>query len=177
MTQKQTSVVVVFSVIVLIGIIIGVLSRKGSIPVSPGSQPGGEITATSTPKDKGNTGFTSEVPKNAELSVPTQTIQIVNQPNSAPGAKFVSFQITASKSGYSPSSITVKKGDTVEINLGAQDGNFDLFSGSAGFYVSASPSKSGKISFKADTSGTFSFGCKDHCPTGGKISGEFIVLP
>ncbi len=177
MTQKQTSVVVIFSVVVLVGIVIGVLSRKGSAPVSPGGQTGETITATSTPSGKEKSGFTTEVPKNAELSVPSQTIQIVNQPNVEPGAKFVSFQITASKNGYSPSSITVKKGDTVEINLVAQDGSYDLFSGNAGFYASASPTKSGKISFKADTSGTFSFTCRDRCPSSGKISGELIVLP
>ena len=179
MNKKQTTIIITFAVVVLGGIVIGLLVKKNGNPILMGGENNGGVPGvTSTLKNAaGQPAFTTEVPKNAVETIPTQVIPIVNQPNAAPGAKFASFQILATKNGYSPSSITVKKGDTVEINLVAQDGSYDIFSGNAGFYASASPSKPGKISFGVGTSGTFSFGCRDLCPTGKTISGQLIVMP
>ena len=63
MTQKQTSVVVVFSAVVLAGIIIGVLVKKGAVPVSPGEQIGGVKIATSTKKAMNGRASRARFPK------------------------------------------------------------------------------------------------------------------
>ena len=176
MTQKQITITVVFSLIVLAGIIIGVFSRKGSVPASPGSQ-AGEITATSTPKSGEKTGFTSEIPKNAELTKPSQDIPITSKSSGSNVSNYKVFNVNVSASGYNPSEIVANKGDVVEINLTASGGSFDIFSRSAGFYVSASDGKIGKITFTPSDSGTYDFSCRDYCPNGKIISGKLIILP
>ncbi|MEK7626669.1 MAG: cupredoxin domain-containing protein [Patescibacteria group bacterium] len=177
MTQKQTSVVVVFSAVVLAGIIIGVLVKKGAVPVSPGEQIGGVKIATSTKKSDERPGFTSEIPKNVEPTKPSLDIPITSQSAGGNVSNYKVFSVNATASGYVPSEIVAKKGDVVEINLSASGGSYDLFSQSAGFYVSAASGKTGKITFTPSDSGTYSFSCRDMCPAGKIISGQLIVLP
>lgn len=177
MTQKQTSVVVVFSVIVLVGIVIGVLSRKGGVPVSPGG-PSGSSTAVTDGGNKlpGQSTFTSEVPKNAVLTVPKNEAPASS--NAELNTKIKFFNLKASQSGFSPASITVNKGDNLSVDFTAVDGNYDLDIPYLGAYFSVvAKDSTRKLPFDTSMPGTFLFQCRDHCPSSGKISGELIVLP
>ena len=176
MTKQQATIIIVFAVVVLAGVVIGTMTRNGAAPVSPVNQSNG-IAATPTPKDGGKSGFTSEVPRNAEPTKPSQNIPIQNQPAGSIISNYKIFNVNVTGSGYIPSEITVNNGDVVEINLSASGGSFDLFSQSAGFYISAASGKTGKITFTPSTPGTYSFACRDMCPSGKTISGELIVLP
>ncbi|MEK7169261.1 MAG: cupredoxin domain-containing protein [Patescibacteria group bacterium] len=178
MTRKQATIIAVFGVVVLVGVAVGVLTKKnGGGPVSPGSQTGEAKIATSTPKSGEKTGFTNEIPKNAELTKPSQDIPITSKSSGSNVSNYKVFNVNVSASGYNPSEIVANKGDVVEINLTASGGSFDIFSRSAGFYVSASDGKIGKITFTPSDSGTYDFSCRDSCPNGKIISGKLIILP
>ncbi len=177
MNRKQIYILIALAVVVLIGVAAGIIIKnRDNTPI------GKETSAQNSSASAGGSAaavkpYSAEIPKGAIETAPAQTIPLVSQPNAAPGAKFGVFRIAVGSNGYSPSSITVKQGDTVEINLETQDGKYDIFSSSAGFYTSASPGKPGKVSFQAGVSGTFLFNCRDLCPGGAIIRGSLIVLP
>lgn len=175
MTKKQIYIVAAFTLVVLAGVLVGIFAKKGEAPVSPGG-PSGGVTATST-KSGGQPAFTSEVPKNAMPTTPALNIPIINQPSGSSVKNYKVFNVVASAAGYNPDEIVAKIGDEIEINLSASGGSFDMYSGNAGFLVSASEDKSGKITFFPSESGTYSFFCKNLCPRSGTITGKLIVLP
>lgn len=117
--------------------------------------------------------YTAETPKDSAPTKPTETIMLENGNGNQQGI----FAITASASGYTPASITVKSGDIITFQLTAQGADYDMFSSSMGFYLSAKKGTTEEIGFKTSLPGTFLFECRDNCPLGGKIQGTIIVLP
>ncbi|MFH0806278.1 MAG: cupredoxin domain-containing protein [Candidatus Brennerbacteria bacterium] len=176
MSRKQLIILASLGGFIVLVVVFGFISGNEMMPGVLVPSGGDEAPGTIEGALNGGQIFTSEVPESAVLTTPTQTIEIVNQPGERPGVKFRIFQIVANRNGYTPSSLTVNRGDTVEINLNADGESYDMFSSSAGFYASAAPNAPGKVSFKAGTGGTFLFECRDHCPPGDKIKGTLIVI-
>lgn len=102
--------------------------------------------------------------------------QVLNQPSSQSSSSIKEFKITAKKWSFTPSTITVNKGDKVRIILTSEDVahgisikefDFDLT-------VDAKETKTGE--FLATKSGTFKFFCNTYCGDGhSSMEGLLIV--
>ncbi|MBI5001901.1 cupredoxin domain-containing protein [Candidatus Woesearchaeota archaeon] len=80
------------------------------------------------------------------------------------------FTITAVKFGYTPSTITVSKGDTVHIIIDNADGMHGMKIPELGI------SGDEEVTFVAEEAGTFTWRCNNFCGTGHKeMSGTLIV--
>ena len=77
--------------------------------------------------------YSPEVPKDAVQTKPQEVVVLENSNGNQQGT----FSITASAGGYTPRSITVKKGDIITLNFTAQGATYDMYSSSIGFYISA----------------------------------------
>lgn len=145
--------------------------------ISRGVQPG---LKTETPKNTNVDGviiseeikYSGEVPKDAVATTPVESAPVGSGDSSL---NF--FSLTASKSGFSPATITVKKGDLAQLVFSAKDGDYDFFIPATALYHSAKMGESKQILIQLSDSGTFVFECRDFCPDSGKISGQLIVLP
>ncbi|MDO8557497.1 MAG: cupredoxin domain-containing protein [Candidatus Jorgensenbacteria bacterium] len=174
MSKKDLGLIVAL-VLVIIGIAAaGFFARqKAALPGTGGTTQ----TATSTNERPAVPeiipAFTPEVPKNAALTPPA--VDIKPDPGETKRQGF--YGVKATKNGYDPAVLTVGRGNIVTIDFTAVDNAYDMFSESFGFYITAPKGETKQISFKAGTVGSFLFECRDHCPSGGKIQGQLIVIP
>lgn len=169
MSRQQQIILVVLIIFIIGGSIFGLFNQKGEdninddrLPLQPPSQP---------PKI---TGYTPEVPSGINLTPP-----VVETPAS-PGnteEKLRIFEMRANQVGYEPKLFTVNKGDTVQIKMASQDGDYDFYAPALGLYQFAKRGEARMIAFGALNSGSFDFECRDHCPAGKIIKGSIIVLP
>lgn len=80
------------------------------------------------------------------------------------------FTITAVKFGYTPSTITVSKGDTVHIIIDNADGMHGMRISELG--ISADE----EVTFVAEAAGTYTWYCNNFCGSGHKdMSGTLVV--
>ena len=173
MTKKQTLIVIALAVFVIVGLIISIMRRDTAKP-QEGAVP--SVPESSSPASSGKSGVSSyspSVPQSVKLSIP------VSEAPAAAGAeeKFRKFVVQVSSSGYDPAIITVNEGDIIQISLTATDGDYDFSMPYTGLYQMVSRGETKSIGFGATTPGTFTFACKNHCPSTGKIQGSIIVLP
>jgi hypothetical protein len=88
------------------------------------------------------------------------------------------FDLKVSNSGFNPNTITVKKGDSLQVDFTAVDGDYDLDFPYLGAYFSVvRRGVTKRLPLDTSLAGTFTFGCRDFCPDSGKIQGRLIVLP
>jgi len=88
------------------------------------------------------------------------------------------FTVIGTSYSFNPTTITVKKGDTVRINFKDEGGFHDLVI--SGYDVATKRINTGETStveFIADKAGTFSYACSvgDHATRG--MTGTFVVEP
>ncbi len=170
MSRKQ---IFIIAGLVLLAATLFILGRFATKPLPPSPITGMDIlekksTATSAP-----VVFSPEVPKDAVITAP-----VSSAPTPAGnGNVFGVYAISATKDGYNPNSITIKKGDVFKPEFTAVDGKYDFFIQGYGTYLVAEKGATSKVSLMPDTVGTFLFTCRDFCPAGKKIQGTFIVLP
>jgi heme/copper-type cytochrome/quinol oxidase subunit 2 len=175
MSKRQVIILVAVGAIVVVGVLIGIFTftNNGEM-LAPGEGPAGE-QGPGTAEEAGGTPaptFTTETPANAEPTEPAE------QSVAAPGAEesFGAFNMTVSSTGFSPNSITVTKGDVVQIRLTAEGGDYDFSMPYKGLYVMVPEGETKPITFGINTAGTYGFMCRDYCP-GRTISGSLIVIP
>lgn len=171
-------ILVVLGLFIVAVVVVGILTGSGKILFLGSSEVGEgqekESVSGFVPEEQAQIPvFTPEVPEDAQLSEPKSEAPASQNSES----KFGIYTLEASKSGFSPSTITVKSGDTVQIRMRALDGNYDFSLPYLGLYRRVNQGEEGNITFDAINSGTFAFMCRDHCPVGKKIQGELIVLP
>jgi heme/copper-type cytochrome/quinol oxidase subunit 2 len=161
------------------GAAIGVAVVLAIIFISRGVEPD---LKTETPKNTNNVNgestseeikYSAEVPKNATSSVPVESAPVGQGGDS----QLNFFSLVASKKGFNPTSITVKKGNLAQLRFTAQDGDYDFFLPATALYHSVKMGETKQILIQLTDSGTFVFECRDFCPDSGKISGQLIVLP
>ncbi len=178
MTKNQTLIVIILAVVILGGLIVGIIVRKGTGPIGPaGTGLGGTLSTSTLPPGSVVSGTTviynPTVPQNATASIPTQ---------SAPAAPNVTeqlgiFNMTVSASGFSPATLTVHQGNLVQIRITAVGADYDIVIPYMGISATIAKGETKQISFGATSPGTFGFSCDKQCPAGGKITGEIIVMP
>jgi len=179
MTKKQTYILSSLGVLVVLLVAWGVFFRNGTGYV-PGGQlePAGQSSGigTNTPPKNNIPVFSPDVPVDATPSVPKNEAPASANPTL--GTKLLFFDLKAVAGGFTPSSFTVHKGDSLHISFTAVDGDYDLDFPYLGAYFSAVKKGQTKdVPFDTSISGTFAFECRDYCPASGKIQGSLIVLP
>jgi len=144
-------------------------------PSSNGKQIPGEADVSGTNTVPRPLFYAPEVPEGATLTKPKN--EAPASPNKT-DIKARYFDLRAAKSGFDPRTITVNLGDTVYLDLSAEDGDYDFEIPYLGAYFWAVPKgTTRRLPFDATMSGTFTFQCRSFCPREGVIQGELIVLP
>ncbi|KKU91714.1 MAG: hypothetical protein UY23_C0001G0320 [Candidatus Jorgensenbacteria bacterium GW2011_GWA1_48_11] len=176
MTRKQIVILAALGVFVILVLALGFLTNRGGV-LPNGYSPENSLPGVLNPSATGTAGvYSSEVSKDAVLTVPKNEAPASANPNLDTQIKF--FDMKAAKTGFTPDSITVNKGDNLQIDFTAVDGDYDLNIPYLGAYFSAVKRGATKrLIFDTSLPGTFLFECRDHCPSGGKIQGMLIVLP
>lgn len=170
MSRKQIFIIAGLVLLAAAFLALGLFANK---PLPPPPANGIDLLQKKSATTSAPATFSPEVPKDAVISVP-----VSSAPTPAGnGNIFGVYAISASASGYSPNSITVKKGDVVKIELTAVDAKYDFSLQGYGNYIVAERGEMKKVSFMPDTVGTFLFTCRDFCPAGKKIQGTLIILP
>lgn len=86
------------------------------------------------------------------------------------------FDITASQFAFDPSTITVKKGDTVVLNITSEDVPHGFSLPEFDVNETLSPGSTKTVEFVADQAGSFSFTCSVVCGSGhSTMSGKLVV--
>lgn len=118
-------------------------------------------------------GGEGEAPGGMELTVPKE----VSRPPS--GEEMVKvFDVTARDGVFEPSRLVLKKGDKVQVNFYAADGEYDMaVAAPIGAHVKAKKGKTAAFGFEAGEAGTYEFTCQDFCPPAKEMRGEFVVVP
>ena len=118
--------------------------------------------------------FVADIPANSELTKPE--LEIPASP-SAEREKLRLFKISATRTGFNPENITVNKGDLVQIQINALDGDYDFSLPWIGIYQFIKKGEQKRVSFQVTDKGTLFFECKNFCPAGSIIKGSIVVLP
>ena len=86
------------------------------------------------------------------------------------------FNITAKQFEFSPSTITVNKGDTVIVNITSQDVQHGFALPDFGVNETVDAGQTTRIEFVADKSGEFTFFCSVFCGSGhSTMKGKLVV--
>lgn len=167
----KIKLIVMFSAGLIVFIISGCFSNEIT------SQPSAETQQTAVAKPKAQTKKQQTIkpktpaPKTIKPKTPAPT---QNSTQVSQGTK--EFILTAKQWSFSPSKITVNKGDKVILHIKSIDvtHGFELDA----FEVSKtlSPGKTVDVQFVASKTGTFSFSCNVFCGSGhGDMEGTLIV--
>lgn len=86
------------------------------------------------------------------------------------------FNVTAQRFSYAPSTLTVKKGEKVRVNVHSTDVTHGFLIPEFGVEASVPPGQTVSVEFKPDRAGTFTFRCSVYCGGGhGDMTGTLIV--
>ena len=166
--KKKILIVTVIVVVILAVIVFAGYEWRANAPTTSGSAPAASnsnsgtasaptpsiVTRTSVPAntvvpDKGATGTP------ANVAVPA--VQSVG--DAAGNVSYRSFNIKIQNNAFSPSTIIVKQGDTVNISLTAVDANYGFTQPNYGFNAEIAKGQTKSAQFQALQSGDFLFYC------------------
>jgi len=112
----------------------------------------------------------STIPSTSSSASPSETTSATSS------ASVKSFTVHGYSYGYDPSTITVNKGDTVQINLISDDIGHNICVDGYGVCSDVvSSGGSATLSFTADKAGTFSFYCSVDGHSGLGMQGNLVV--
>lgn len=115
-------------------------------------------------------------PSPTPSSSPTQTPTPEPSQTETPSPAVKKFNITAKRFEFTPSTITVNRGDTVKINLTATDTGHGISIPEFNFSLKADQGETKTGEFVATKTGTFTFFCNVVCGEGHKdMKGTLIV--
>ncbi len=137
-------------------------AASGSVPQS----------ATSAPVPA-NIVVPNEGDKNVPQNVAVPQVQGTAAPSS--NASYRQFSISADNNEFIPTTVIVKKGDTVDLEITAVDKNYDFTQPDYGLAVVLTKGKTQKIQFQATMSGKFTFYCVS-CGSSAKGPVGYIVV-
>jgi heme/copper-type cytochrome/quinol oxidase subunit 2 len=139
------------------------MSSSGAAATAGGGGPAGAIGSNSS-----SSGSGTYAPAPANVVVPnvgaTSTGGVavpVTETPAAPGvsAKYRSFNITVNSSGFSPATIAVNVGDTVNLQITASGGNYYFTQPDLGFNDPLPEGQTKTVSFSPMTAGKYLFYC------------------
>ncbi|MBS3151755.1 cupredoxin domain-containing protein [Candidatus Woesearchaeota archaeon] len=116
-------------------------------------------------------GISSEFPAPGFEDVPEA---IVVDADLETGVK--EFNVVAKKWEFQPSTIEVKRGDKVKLNINSVDVTHGFSLADFGINENLAPGKTTVVEFTADKTGTFTFFCSVYCGSGhSDMKGMLIV--
>lgn len=93
-----------------------------------------------------------------------------------PTGEIKEFEVTAKQWEFTPSTITVNRGDTVKLHITSIDVTHGFTINEFGINEVLEPGKDVHVEFIADKTGTFSFWCSVPCGSGHSgMRGQLIV--
>jgi heme/copper-type cytochrome/quinol oxidase subunit 2 len=170
MSKKQIIITLVLIVIIAAAVIFGSFQQNNSQKNNASKTSGNQELPF---EEK---GYRADIPKDVTLTPPKIEAPASSNPNLQTKIRF--FDLKATKDGFEPKSFVVNKGDTVQFDFTAVDGDYDLDFPYLGAYFSVvKKGETRRLPFDTSLPGTFLFECRDFCPKDKKIQGELIVLP
>lgn len=136
-------------------------------------------TAPTTEPSVSTPPATTAPEKSSDVAAKVSTKAVVKTDIKAPVAPLPAvkkFSVTAKKWEFSPSTITVNKGDTVELSIKSTDVTHGFFLSEFNISKNLTPGETVTASFVADKAGSFSFICSVFCGAGhATMTGTLIV--
>ena len=129
-------------------------SSNGNNGTSASPTASGIATVTAVP---GGTVAPNAGATNAPSNVAVPAVQSAGDPSG--DVSYRSFNISISGGVYSPSTVIVKQGDTVNLELTAADANYAFTQPNLGFDIPIAKGKTQRIQFAALQVGDFIFYC------------------
>ena len=188
MNKPKLIVIIAVSAIIIIGgiYLLGFAgSRKTDLTGDKSNQAQDEANANNSETAKSLESATkSAVPENIKIpEVGEKTADNVAVPTTvsaaAPGveAKFRSFDIKGENGSFNPSTVIVKKGDTVHFNFLATDKDYDITFPDYGMKQTAKKGENKILEFQAVAEGKFAYYCDASGGLAGTAKGYIIVAP
>ncbi len=136
-----------------------------------------KVTKTTAAESEKNNDVTVKTDASANVKVEvTPKLPETKSPEATPSASVKSFTITAKNWEFSPSTITVKKGDTVRLAIKSVDVAHGFFLTAFNINKNLQPGQTTNVEFVADKTGSFSFKCNVLCGAGhGSMKGTLVV--
>lgn len=173
MTKRQIIILSALGIFVVLVVLFGIFGKNLRPFFGEGNISEEEVEKM---LDESGKSYIPEVPRGAEVS--EAKLEAPASTNKDSDAKSLFFDIKATRDGFNPSSITVNKGDNVQIDFMAVDSDYDLDIPYLGVYFAVvKKGMTKRLPFDTNLPGTFLFTCRDYCPSSGTIKGELIVLP
>lgn len=169
---------------VLITVIVAVVIFAGILIFSFVRSPGGTDTGYNVPGDETELApITREdaprnvvVPDAGSENVP-ENVAVPQQVSSAPGFTLRKFALRIEDGKFSPDTVIVNVGDTVDLSITAVDGDYDFTQPDFGFKAAITRGTTQSIQFGATAAGQFKFFCAS-CggPEKGPV-GTLVIAP
>ncbi len=180
MNRKTLITVVAVAVAVLVAVLVAVSLKKSGTglrygPTVPGGAPApsGPVTRQAAPTNVVVPGQgAKDAPK--DVAVPNTV-----SPGSPSGStSYRSFSIKISGNEFTPNTVIVKKGDTIDLNFTAVDRDYDFTQPDFGFKVTIPKGSSKKVQFGGTAPDKFTFYCSV-CggPSQGPVGYVVIAAP
>jgi len=179
--EKLAGVIIIVALVVVIGAVAWYWRplNMGGVPVSE------NVATTTVPAVVSSSAPTAVpadtvVPDKGSTSTPVGVAVPVVQGagDSAGNVSYRSFSIVAQNGSFSPDTIIVKQGDTVDLEVDAVDADYSFTLPNYGFNPSISKGKTQRIEFEAVQTGNFTFYCAS-CggPSKGPVGHLIVVAP
>lgn len=172
--KKKLIIEVAVGVVVLVGVILIVVyalrgTGAGGVGLSPAQSStqlqysGGfyNRSASSTSSTVAAVPADTSVPNKGSTSTPSNVaVPVVQGPGSPSGdVSYRSFNISIDGGAYSPNTVIVKQGDTVNLELKAVDANYAFTQPQYHFNDPIAKGKTQTVQFQASQVGNFTFYC------------------
>lgn len=160
MDKKKIAIyVVVIAAIVLVAILAAGSVKKTAAPVvgeqpSTGNQPG--ATNDTRQEVSGNV----VVPSATSTDLPANVAKPMEVVSVRDGQSIRKFSITADKNTFTPSAVTIYKGDTMQIAITAVDKDYDFAQPDYGYSKGIAKGTTETIIFDGTAEGIFTFFCR-----------------
>jgi heme/copper-type cytochrome/quinol oxidase subunit 2 len=189
MSNKKMVVIVGAVIIVIVVAIVGIFywssgnNSQNSGATTPGGSGVGSGVSPNTPTSSTRTAAPTDVTVPNEgatttvaANVAVPVVQGAGDP--AGNVSYRSFNITIKNGAYSPDTVIVNQGDTVNLELTAVDAAYGFTQPDYGFNAKIAEGKTQTIQFQALQTGSFIFYCAS-CggPSKGPVGHIIIVAP
>ncbi len=182
MTKKTISIIVTVAVVALIAVVwywyavknVSMNGVPGTVAVGAHSVTLGMATSSTRAAVPANIAVPNEGAANVALGVAVPVVQGAG--DSSGNVSYRSFNIDIQNGSFSPDTVIVKQGDTVDLELTAVNAGYEFTQPDYGFNTPIAKGTTQRIQFQALQSGNFIFYCAS-CggPSKGPV-GHLIVV-
>ena len=147
-------------VVLIVMIVTGNVRRSTAVNEVGNSAPAASSPTTSPTHSAAPANVT--VPDQGTKNVPANVAVPQGEAAAAPGvaAKLRIFSITETASAFTPDTVVVKPGDTVDISVTASGGNYDVTQPDYGLSLVVPNGATKELGFQALSAGKFTLYCK-----------------